>query len=344
MRIILGPAIIVGTLSVLSITLLPLAPSAMAQNVPRAIENLDDSALAADVPLERRRQARELFLEGTSLLKETLFAQAEAKYLVALEHWDLPAIHYNLAIAQFNLAQNKKAYESIRRALSHGVAALGMDKHQEARNLEKLIRSQLAQLTVACEEPRAKVVLDGQLLLTGPGREDILLEAGAHQIVAKKPGYETTTMEVSISPSKDDVVNVELQPNNIVTVRRWSGWLPLAVLGGGLLMTAGGGYLDWRSTQQFDEADIAFAIHCRHYGCHRTEIPDVIATVQRAERNQDMARLGYVLGAGVLATGFVMLYFNRETSIRVPGNRDEGSTVNVSVTTRHVSVEARFSF
>src|SRR5437879_5618527 len=62
------------------------------------------------VPAAEQKVALDLFREGNTLLKESLFVQAAAKYREALRHWNHPGIHYNLALALLNLDQPVEVY------------------------------------------------------------------------------------------------------------------------------------------------------------------------------------------------------------------------------------------
>src|SRR2546423_895823 len=65
----------------------------------------DTRPWAAGVQPTEQRAALQMFHDGNVFLNDGLFAKAGDKYKEALKHWDHPAIHYNLALAQMNLDQ-----------------------------------------------------------------------------------------------------------------------------------------------------------------------------------------------------------------------------------------------
>ncbi|HWN68690.1 MAG TPA: hypothetical protein VNM90_13730, partial [Haliangium sp.] len=88
---------------------------AQEQDAEEVIESVDEQderrPWVEGVPLEQRRQAYALFIEGNAIIKNGLFAKAAEKYKAALDLWEHPAFHYNLGIAQMNLDQIIDAYQ-----------------------------------------------------------------------------------------------------------------------------------------------------------------------------------------------------------------------------------------
>src|SRR6476659_855341 len=68
---------------------------------------------ARGVPKDRQAKAIALFREGNGALKESLFPKAAALYRDALQVWDHPAVHYNLALALVNLDQPLEVHEHL---------------------------------------------------------------------------------------------------------------------------------------------------------------------------------------------------------------------------------------
>ena len=82
---------------------------------------------ARGVSEQNQRRANELVQEGNALIKESFFAQAVAKYREALEHWDHPGVHYNLALALLTLDEPVATHRHLSEAMKYGAAPIGQD-------------------------------------------------------------------------------------------------------------------------------------------------------------------------------------------------------------------------
>src|SRR5688572_19576301 len=76
----------------------------------------DTRPWAAGVSAENQRIALEKFRQANTVLNDGLWANAAKLYREALQKWDHPAIHYNLALALLNLDQPIEVYDSLQKA------------------------------------------------------------------------------------------------------------------------------------------------------------------------------------------------------------------------------------
>ena len=100
-----------------------------------------------------------LFREGNELLKDSVFVEAVKKYRAALERWDHPAIHYNLAFALLNLDQPVLVYEHLEKAMAYGPKPLEQEKFDLAKSYKALVEKQLSRVEIVCDEPDAMVTI-----------------------------------------------------------------------------------------------------------------------------------------------------------------------------------------
>lgn len=314
--------------------LAPLAPGmALAQDDTKVVQ---DTGEAGDRPWFQgveepdRKRARDIFLEGNKLIAIPAFARAAEKYREALELWDNPAFHYNLAIAQINLLQQQQAYDSLKQAIRYGAAPLGDEMHANAEAFMRKLESQLARVKVECSQDDVVVTLDGKALYLCPGQYRGFMQPGAHQLVARKEGYTTETRELVGSPGEELTIELRLyKPDRVFTVRKWAAWKPWVVVAGGAALLGASSYLDYNSTQGFNEFDTAFDERCP-MGCSEDQIPPDFATQLDSSRTQqNISRITYVLGGLAFTTGVALLYINRERVIREKGDR-EAPTVTVT--------------
>lgn len=143
---------------------------------------------AVGVSKDRQSRAIAMFRDGNSALKESLFPKAASTYKEALQVWDHPAIHYNLALALVNLDQPLEVHEHLTAALKFGPAPLDDDKFQQAQRYLALIERQLTKITVSCSFSGAQVKLDGRPLFVAPGTWEGQVRAGPHTLTASQEG------------------------------------------------------------------------------------------------------------------------------------------------------------
>lgn len=200
------------------------------------------------VSTAQQKLAEALYEDGNRDLNNGFFAAAVAKYQEALQHWNHPGIHYNLALALISLDRPIQAYESIFLALSHGGDALSPEEYQRAINSARMLRQRIAMVEVVCDAPGAVVTLDGKPLFTGPGRVTTRVLPGKHQVVASKVGYLTTSQAFTLAGAARTRVELRLpavdQPSRRIQQRRpaWTHW---TVTGLGLGAGAAAVMLHW---------------------------------------------------------------------------------------------------
>jgi tetratricopeptide (TPR) repeat protein len=303
---------------------------------PTIVVGGDDKPWNRGVPTGRREAARALFLEGNRLFKVPLFSRAAESYAAALEQWNHPAFHFNLAIAQLNLGLEVEARDNLEQALKHGEEPLGAAQYAEAKKQLEEVEHQLGRLRIRCVTPGAEVTLDGATLFTGPGSHAGWTKPKVHEITAKRDGYLSEARRVTIAPGQ--VQELEL---NLITLseaadkgRRWATWKPWTVVAAGAAIAAAGGVFHALSSRSFNAYDDGFVqLPCstmpdpQSPGCARDKIPAALnAQLNAARRDQAIAVGGYVAGGAVITAGVVLLYLNRPRLIE-----QRGATRSVAV-------------
>lgn len=273
------------------------------------------------VPLADRQAAKDLFLEGNRLFKIPLLTQAIEQYTAALRKLEHPAIYFNLALAQISLGEEVEAHDSLERALAHGEEPLGAKQFQEARRQLQDLERKLGRIRVSCQTAGAEVTLDGVPLFTGPGSHHAWVTASAHEITARKPDYLAVARRVTVGAGEQTSLDLKL-----ITLseaedgsRRWAKWKPWAVAGAGVTVAAAAGVVHALSFRNFRAYDDEFLrLPCiamqdpKAPGCATADISSSLNDkLSRAEREQDIAVGGYIVGGSLLAAGAVLLYLNR---------------------------------
>jgi hypothetical protein len=309
----------------------------------------DPRPWAEGVSPEDQEKARALFKEGNDLLRESLFTQAVKKYRAALELWDHPGIHFNLALALLNLDQPIAVYRSLEKAMKHGPGPLlDEEKYKRAQSYFELVSEQLGTVEITINEPQAKLTLDGKPVLTGPGTYRELVGVGEHQIVASKPGYIDKKVDFVIEPKEQERLDVVMFSIDEMTVskRRWPAWMPWTVVGAGAVVLAVGGGLHTQSSSGFAEFDKSFDERCMEGGCNDSQVPDLTEKLTTAERQQNIAVISYAVGGAALVGGLVMVFMNQPQVFRrdVEGGMERELSIVPVIAPDSAGVSAAFRF
>lgn len=296
----------------------------------------DNRPWAAGVSEERQKQALVVFREANQLLNDGLFARAAETYRKALELWQHPAIHYNLALAQMNLDQPIEAYENFAKAIAYGDAPLQKDKLEHAKDYMLLLDKQIATIEVSCDKPGAKVSVDGKEVFVAPGTYKARVRIGRHTFVADKTGYQTRITAPFIGPGEKFRIELKLYTAEELTRynRRWDAtWIPYAVMGGGAAIGLVGVGLELSAKASYNDYDRAVAAcNTSNMGCQtNAEITDLR---DAGDRKKMLGYVGYGLAGATFATGVVLAILNRPQAyqIRPEDLQEEQSPPQVSLT------------
>jgi hypothetical protein len=298
---------------------------AAAQQLQNKLDTTGPVPWAHGVSPQQQQAAYQLFKAGNALLKESVFAQAIVKYREALQRWDHPAIHYNLALALMRLDQTIETHEHFLAALRHGPESLETGLYEHANNYKTLIEKQLVRLTLTCDEPGTTVTMDGRPLFVAPGRHEAMVLPGPHSIIANKAGHPLTDRSRTLTAGEQVTLNIKL---DVIEYRtRWPVWMPWVVVGSGLAAGAGGALLHRGAADSYGAFDTG-VLECAKDGRSCIPTQELATTRTRGDTLQRVAFGTYALGGAALVTGAVLLVLNLPQSHRIdPAQRVEPVTV-----------------
>jgi len=287
----------------------------------------DERPWAAGVSPDKQQAALRRFQEGNVALNDGLFPKAIEQYHDALQNWDHPAIHYNMALALMNLDQPIEVEDSLKRAIKFGAAPLEKDKFEHAKEYLLLIEKQLATVEISCQKDGARVQVDGkEVFVVHPGQPNVYkarVRIGKHTFYAEKPGYVTGLDAPFIGPGETFRIELKLYTSEELTRyrRRWDAtWMPYVVIAGGAVVGLAGGALTLSAQSSFDDFDAAVK-RCNDQGganggCD-ARAPGLTSMRDSGDTKRVLGLVGYGVAGAAVATGAVLLYLNRETSYQI---------------------------
>jgi hypothetical protein len=284
------------------------------------------------VTAEQRARAQALLEEGNELFLRARHRDALARYQLAVQTWDHPAIRFNIVRALIQLDRPVEAYDNLQLALRHGSAPLEEQIYAEAQAYDRLLRGRIAELEIATAQDGVAVTLDGRAFLRGPGMQRTRLLPGAHQIVGKKPGHLTVTRDVVVLPGANDIIEITLPSfeEATVTTRRWAIWKPWAVLGAGAATIGLGALLERESGDDLDKFREDLGRLCAEVPCREQDLPASTRSLERDATLEHRLAVGaFVVGGAAVVTGLTLVVLNRPISA-LPDDAAGGATVGVA--------------
>jgi tetratricopeptide (TPR) repeat protein len=292
-----------------------LAPAMAMTMVMAAYTAAHAQPWAAGVTDAQKKTAQARLEEGNALFLERKYAEALVKYEEAIAAWKHPAIQFNVVRCLIQLDRPVEASDRLALALAYGAAPLDEGVYTEALSYQKLLANQIAEIEVSCEQQGVKLTLDGQPLLTCPGKDKRRVAPGPHQVVGTKDGHLTKTVEVVVVGGTTEPVELALVPlaQAAKIVHRWPTWIPWVVTGGGLVVAGLGGVLQWQAFGQMRAYDADITRNCSINGCDVAMTNEQLR--QDAIRNNKIAISVITVGATAAVTGGVMLFLNRGRTV-----------------------------
>lgn len=267
----------------------------------------------------RKAEAQKQLEHGNALFLSKKFKEALEAYRSATASWDHPAIRFNMVRVLIQLERPIEAFDELTKALQYGKQPFDDAIYNEALNYQKLLATQIAEIEIGCTQAGAKVTLDGQTLMTCPGKQKRRIAPGQHGVVATKDGYLTKQLDVVIVGGKLETIELELVPlaQAARVVHRWPGWIPWVVFGGGLAVAGVGGLIQYNASSLMDDYERTIARDCAVMGCDLSDpqYADLVDKRESAELRNKVAIGVISVGAAGAIVGGVMLVMNRGRTV-----------------------------
>jgi hypothetical protein len=186
---------------------------------------------------------------------------------------------------------------------------------------------QTSLITVDVDQADVQVVLDGELLGSGPLEKTVRVMPGKHVVVATLAEHVPRSISLQLRAGDDvrqairlDPVGVRVEVDELQETRRWPQWMPWTVVGAGVLVGATGLYLVVDAGEDVDAVDDDAR---DHLGPDQEPLPLAgDSRIDDAHRQEDVGISFLAVGGAVVVTGGVLLLFNQPRTVvrrRLPG-------------------------
>lgn len=174
--------------------------------------SLPAAAVRADEQTPRER-AIQLVRDGAKRFEEGDKHGAIRAFEQAYQVYPAPEILYNLGKAYQRINEAARAYVLLRRFLAEGTM-VSADRRAEAVEALRNLEPYVGKLRVSTKGAKpATIRVDGKVVGTTPLREEVIVQPGAHVVVALVAGKQWARVQVGVSGG--NVENVVLQPPQV---------------------------------------------------------------------------------------------------------------------------------
>jgi hypothetical protein len=170
---------------------LPLEPVAMAQQPPS-------------------EEARARFKRGTDLFAEHDYRAALIEFERAYQLAPNWKVLFNIGQVQYLLQDYAGALVSFERYLREGGPNVPSDRRQTVRADVEKLKTRVAYVEVAVNEPGAEVLVDDVIKGTTPLAEPLVVSAGRRKLTVSKQGFAPATRIVDVAGGDAHKLSVEL--------------------------------------------------------------------------------------------------------------------------------------
>lgn len=282
-----------------------------------SVDNAAESPWAQGVEPASRRIAIAEFGAANDRYAAQDYVGAARGYREALDSWDHPAIHGNLAVALIHLEEPVQAMRHLELAFRWGEQPFDERIYRELQTHSVLLTSQLARVRVTSLTEDAEVALDGELVLLDEGSVERVVQAGNHRVVASREGFLTLTESVEAQPGQLHEVSVRLVPlsDAVEYERRWNPVLPWAVFASGVAVIGVGVALQLSAAGNIDEFDAEISLACPS-GCNPQELPAAVDALRTRGYRQNRSAIGLLsIGSVAAVAGAALLGLNRVRAV-----------------------------
>lgn len=178
-----------------------------------------DGAAATPSPEEKAASEQAAREEAAQRFQRGLGFYGDGDYALALIEFDrayqlVPdyRVLYNIGQVSIQLARFARARMALEQYLAEGGTAIPEDRAIDVNRDLRMLVDRTAHLEVTSSQAGAEVSIDDRSVGETPLAGALLLDAGEHQIVLKKKGFQTVTRRVVLAGAERLPLTIELLP------------------------------------------------------------------------------------------------------------------------------------
>ncbi len=156
--------------------------------------------------------AKNAFDVAQSFVDRSELAEAYSKFAQAYDLSSDPRLLFNMALCEGRLHDYARMKRLLTRYEREGGPTLSDEDRQSVGEALTKIEGLVGTVRLAVSEPGSSVLVDGDLAGTAPLPEDLILDAGAHTLSVRKPGFLPVTRPLNIAGGTAMRMAVELVP------------------------------------------------------------------------------------------------------------------------------------
>jgi hypothetical protein len=146
----------------------------------------------------RRAFAELLFAEASAHFVAERYHQALDAYVLATRFWDHPSLRLGVAETLINLDRSAEAYQHL--AVALGEQREPRRKRRRALRYMQRLRRSRGVVDLSCHHGKARVLVNGRLVLSGLDRAQLVLGAGVHNVLIQRSGRRPEGLQIRLEP------------------------------------------------------------------------------------------------------------------------------------------------
>ena len=178
----------------------------------------------ASTPVDQaaREEAGQRFQRGLAFYGDGEYALAliefDRAYLLVPDY----RVLYNIGQVSIQLSRFARARLALEQYLAEGGAAIPPDRAEQVKRDLGMLKDRTAYLELTSSPEGAEIIVDDRSLGETPLAAPLLLDAGEHQVVLKKKGFQTATRRIVLAGAERLPLVVELvaEQEQVVIVQK----------------------------------------------------------------------------------------------------------------------------
>jgi tetratricopeptide (TPR) repeat protein len=283
-------------------------------------------------------EARIRYERGLELFNDAEYVLALAEFERAYQISGNYRVLYNIGQVRIQIGRYSRALDALTEYLKKGEGELDEERRAAVEKDLRMLAERTAKLTVRTNEPGAEILVDGIVVGVSPLKEPLVVDAGEHNVGARKVGFQDKFSAVTLAGRHEatlDLPLVKMKTERPVVVTAESDrtlmWVSWAATGTLALGAGVAGYFGVTKANELES--------------RRTDYPVSQEELQDLETSaQTLFLIADIAGASAIVMGGVSLYltFSSNDKSVQPATTGAVKSLRVGLAPRGVRVSGSF--